>query len=108
MPTALKSKVMAIIALSFSVSSCVYYPKQIEYYDAQCDITAKKLVLETKEMKDACSGPNANDPQGKACLTGILTLSGVSAIVSGSVVVVGSTVYWLEKEGRCIAKTQLN
>lgn len=101
----LKSKTIAIVTSLF-ISGCVYYPQKIEYYDAQCGITAKKLVLETKDMKDACSHPNSDDPAGKACLAGIISMSAVSAIVSGSIVVVGSTVYWLEKEGRCIAKTK--
>ena len=109
MPTALKkSKITAIIALSLFSSSCAFYPKKIEYYDDQCNIIAKKMVLETEEMKvTPCSGSNSNDPDGKICLAyvgGIITLSAASAIVSGSLVVVGNTVYWLEKEGRCIAK----
>lgn len=102
-----KSKMMIIIALSLFISSCVFYPKKIEYYDEQCGIVAKKLVLETEEMKRTCS-PNPNDPESKECLahlTGIISMSAASAIVSGSLVVVGSAVYWLEKEGRCIAKT---
>ena len=104
MPTALKSKLMLIILLSLLVSSCVYYPRKIEHYDAECKITFNTLELETKEMKDACAKTNSNDPSGAACLTGILTLSAASAIVSGSLVVVGNTAYWLEKEGRCLAK----
>lgn len=104
MPTALKLKKMAIITLSLFISSCVYYPKKIEHYDAQCDITFKKLELETKEMKDACSRPNSNDAAGMTCLTGVLTMSAVSAIVSGTIVIVGNIAYWLEKEGRCLVK----
>jgi len=103
---AIESRTIAIIALSLFISGCVYYPRKIEYYDAQCDITVKKLVLETKEMKDACASPDSSDPEGKTCLAGIASLSAMSAIVSGSIVVVGSTVYWLEKEGRCITKTK--
>lgn len=92
----------AVLALSMLVSGCVVYPKQIEYY-TDCDIKAKKLVLETEAMKAACSA-SSGDPEGKACLGGLLTLGVASAIVSGSIVVIGNTVYWLEKEGKCLAK----
>lgn len=109
MPAVLKkSKIIAIIALSLFISSCVFYPKKIEYYDDHCNIVSRKLVLETEKMNGtSCSGSNSNDPESQICLAylaGIITLSAASAIVSGSLVVVGNTVYWLEKEGRCIAK----
>jgi hypothetical protein len=38
----------------------------------------------------------------------VLGTTALSAIVSGSLVVAGNTVYWLEKEARCIAKTNSN
>lgn len=38
---------------------------------------------------------------------GVLLVGGVvsaaSAVISGSIVLVGNTVYWLEKRGRCVA-----
>ena len=91
-----------IIALSILVSGCVVYTKKIEYY-TECEVKAKKLVLETEAMKGACSA-NSGDPEGKACLGGLIALGAASAIISGSIVVVGNTVYWLEKEGKCLAK----
>jgi hypothetical protein len=91
-----------IIALSVLVSGCVFYPKKIEYY-TECDIKAKKLVLETEAMKGACSA-NSGDSDGKACLGGLIAMGAASAIISGSIVVVGNTVYWLEKEGKCLVK----
>lgn len=104
MPVALKSKRVTAIALLLCISGCVFYPKKIEYYDVECDIKFKMLVLETEEMKDTCSRPKPDDPYGNTCLMAVLGTTALSAIVSGSVVVVGSTVYWLEKEGRCLAK----
>ena len=41
---------------------------------------------------------------GDACayfLVGIGAVVATTAVVSGSVVVVGNTVYWLEKRGKC-------
>jgi hypothetical protein len=101
-------RTLTVIALSLSISSCVFYPKQTEYYDAECDIKFRKLVLESKEMKDACLRPKSDDPDGNTCLMAVLGTTALSAIVSGSLVVAGNTVYWLEKEARCIAKTNSN
>ncbi len=100
MPPAHKTQ-STIIVLSLLVSSCVFHPKKIEYY-SECDIKAKKLVLETKAMKGSCSA-SSGDPDGKACLAGLVAMGIASAVIAGSIVVVGNTVYWLEKEGKCIA-----
>jgi hypothetical protein len=94
----------AILAFSFFVSGCVFYPKKIEYYDSDCEIQARRLVLETKTMKESCPGSSSGNSDDVACLALILAVSTGSAIVSGSIVVVGNTVYWLEKKGKCIAK----
>ena len=94
----------AIVALSFFISGCVFYPRAVEYYDAQCEIRYRTLVLETETMKESCSGPSSNDPQGHGCLALVVAMSAGSAIVSGSIVVAGNTIYWLEKEGKCLAK----
>jgi len=93
-----------IVALSFFVSGCVFYPRTIEYYDAGCDIKYRTLVLGTEEMKKDCSGQKLKDPQSEACFALVVAMSAGSAIVSGSIVVVGNTVYWLEKQGKCLAK----
>ncbi len=92
----------AIIALSLLASGCVVHPKKIEYY-SECDIKAKKLVLETDAMKGACSS-GSGDSDNKACVGGLIAMGVASAIISGSLVVIGNTVYWLEKEGKCMAK----
>jgi len=104
MSTVLKSKLLLLISLPLLVSGCVYYPHKIEHYDEQCKITFNTVELESKEMKDACARTNSSDPTGAACLAGILTLTAASAIVSGSLVLVGNTAYWLEKKGRCLAQ----
>lgn len=106
MPAPLKSKMTTtIVTLSLFISGCVYYPKKIEYYDAECDIKFKMLVLETDEMKDTCLRQKSGDPNGNLCLMAVIGTTALSAIISGSLVVVGNTVYWLEKEAMCIAKT---
>ncbi|HEY0664691.1 MAG TPA: hypothetical protein VGD24_01360 [Gallionella sp.] len=68
----------------------------------------RTYLLESKEMTDTCSRPSSDDPEGNACLMAVLGTTALTAIVSGSLIVAGNTVYWLEKEARCIAKTNSN
>lgn len=93
-----------MVAVAFFASGCVFYPRTIEYYDAQCEIRYRKLVLESEAMKESCSVPSSSDPEGRSCLAFVVAMSAGSAIVSRSIVVVGNTVYWLERKGKCLAK----
>ncbi len=84
--------------IAFLLTGCAYYPKQIEYYDAECNITYKKLILKNSEF-----GMRQGSCQNEACIATLLSIP-VQALVAGSIVVAGNTVFWLEKEGKCILK----
>jgi len=46
--------------------------------------------------------------QGQDCAAMLLaagTLAATSAVVTGGIVITGNVVYWVEKQGRCIATT---
>ncbi|MEN8179854.1 MAG: hypothetical protein ABFS39_14725 [Pseudomonadota bacterium] len=87
-----------LIACVFQVG-CVFYPRQVQQYDADCEIKYKKLILEHNELR----GIRINCTN-EGCLAALLLIP-IEAIVAGSIVVVGNTVYWLEKEGRCLLKS---
>src|SRR5437016_3195047 len=92
-------KCATIIGPALLISGCIYYPKRVEVYDSDCSIKTRKLVLGviTSNGVGSCgSGSGAG-----ACLAAIAAVGPVTAVVSGSIVVVGNTLYWLEKEGRC-------
>ena len=71
-----------VIAASVFVSSCIVYPKKVEFYDPECETIVKK-TLEVDVKPDVCSFD-------EACLV-ILGVSAASAVVSGSIVV-GNTI----------------
>ena len=46
--------------------------------------------------------------QGQSCAEMLLaagTIAATSAVVSGGIVITSNVVYWVEKQGRCIAAT---
>lgn len=102
MKVQIKVMIVTTLAVPLFISGCVFYPKQIERYSVECDLEFKMLVLETKELKDTCSRPAAKVPHGNACLMAALGTTALPAIVPGSVAIVGSKIYWLEKDARCI------
>jgi hypothetical protein len=90
-------KLATIVGLTLLISGCIYYPKRIEVYDSDCGIKSRKLVL---DVVGSNAGPCAGGSVG-ACLAVLAAVGPVTAVVSGSIVVVGNTLYWLEKEGKC-------
>lgn len=80
------------------LQACVFVPKTREVYDADCRIFSRQAVLEHTELGELgrCSNQEC---VGALLFAGVI--SSASAIISGTIVVAGNTVYWLEKQGRC-------
>ena len=93
----LKNALLALTA-SLLVAACVSTSREIEYYDADCEIHSKKLVLDTQPLG------NLSCIQFRDCLATTLVIGAGSTIISGSIVVVGNTVYWLQRVGKCAAR----
>jgi hypothetical protein len=91
-------KFTSIVGVALLISGCIYYPKRVEVYDSDCNIKTRKLTLGVIASNSVpnCSGGNAGP-----CLAAIAAVGPVTAVVSGSIVVIGNTLYYLEKEGPC-------
>lgn len=94
-------KLLAVLPLAL-LQACVYVPRTREVYDAGCQVVYKQMVMESVQMRGAeqCT----RSPAAPECLVAALG-SGftvvASAVVSGSIVIAGNTLYWLEKQGSC-------
>ena len=76
--------------------ACVFYPKQVSYYDENCNDISKKFVLEESRHNYA-----VNTHCDDECLLLSLGIITVGAVVAGSVVVIGNTIYWFERQLEC-------
>lgn len=95
---------LALILLSSSVGACVVVPKKVASYDGKCMVSTQKIELTMEQIQTF----NDIDCFSKSCkseLTGALLTSTLvattSAIVSGSVALIGNTLYWVESQGEC-------
>ena len=73
-------------------------PRTVQVYDADCQITARQLVLDVQQI--GTFGRCANEGCA-AALVALGAVASVSAVISGSVVIVGNVVYWFEKRSLC-------
>src|SRR3970040_1904328 len=96
MTGARKSSALAIAA-SLVVAGCVSTAREVEYYDAECEIQYRKMVLDVQRLG------NLHCTQSRECLATTLVIGAGSTLIAGSIVIVGNTVYWLERGGKSAA-----
>lgn len=92
-----------LIFLTCILFGCAY-PRTIRVYDDECQVTARKMVLDVTAINS--SGKCAQD-DCVAQLVGEATVLATSTVISGSIVIAGNVVYWLEKKRNCNPKRVL-
>lgn len=88
----------ATFGLAAALAGCVLVPRTTEVYDPQCRTYVKQVVLQEVEIGTLGGCHN----EGCAVLLASLGVVAVaSAVISGSVAIVGNIVYWAERQGQC-------
>ena len=93
----LKLKCIAIclvLILTFNLAACLFVPETTANKNDDCQLVTKKWSLEFKKA-DISSRVEGE------ILVAIGAVAVGSLVVSGSVVVVGNTIHWLEQQGFC-------
>ncbi|TAH44079.1 MAG: hypothetical protein EYC67_13860 [Betaproteobacteria bacterium] len=88
----------AIALAAVALGGCVFLPHTTSEYDARCDIMRRHMVLRPHQV-DAFLGCRNEGCAALLVLAGAVTAA--SVVISGSVAVVGDSVYWLEAQGQC-------
>ena len=92
-----RTSTLALCFAPLLLAGCVS-PRVVNFYDPDCQIVARKveLTLEKTEALDACSNHEC-----AAQIVGAAVSVAASAVVSGSIAVVGNVVFWMEKTAKC-------
>jgi len=102
-----------ILICLLKVTGCVYVPKtDTDEDDEKCQLKTRSLTLDvynlTPEYTAAADDMHqliqGNCTEAECLLIVLLTPIAISAgsfIVSGSIIVAGNTVHWIEKQGKC-------
>jgi len=94
-------KPLFLLMLVALLASCSFVPAKSKNqpYAYDCDMMTKKLSLATIEHQGNMCGHNTD---AAACLIAVGVVIPVgSLLVSGSVVLIGNTLHWLEYQGSC-------
>lgn len=89
---------LGLAALLVLPAACVVVPQTREVYDAECRMLKRQMRLETTVVGSfqSCTGDSC-----AAMLVATGAVTAASAVVSGSIAVVGNIVYWFEAQGQC-------
>lgn len=82
---------------------CVYVPENTHSYDEKCNVMRKKKVL---ALEEAIPMANCSNEACALLMASYGVVSAASFVVSGSIVVISNTVYWLEKPSNCELKSE--
>ena len=91
-------RVFTALVIGGAVQGCVFLPHVTTSYDAECQVVAKHVEL--KPVQIAVLAECRNEDCGALLVLAGVTAAG-SAVLSGSVAIVGNAVYWLERQGNC-------
>lgn len=71
----------------------MFVPRTVNEHHNNCHLVTKKFTLEEHQIGHLHC-------RNEGCLIALIP-SAVTLIVSGSVVLIGNTIHWLEKQGKC-------
>ncbi len=88
----------ALTLACLALQACVVVPQTRNVYDPECMVMKRQMTLEVAALGSfqSCGGD--------ACMAMLVALGAVTAataVVSGSVALVGNMVYWFEHQGQC-------
>ncbi len=93
-------RLSAVVFACAPLSACVMVPVTVTDYDAGCQVVTHHMELQAVQVGAITSCSN------QSCAALVIAAAGVtaaSAIISGSIVVVGNAAYWAEHRAGCAA-----
>lgn len=94
----LSVKALGSLLLPLLLSACVVVPRTEIVFDDDCKIQKRQMVLDVQQV--GYFGGCVNNGC-VALLVGVGAVATASAVISGSIAVIGNVVYWLERRGQC-------
>ncbi len=87
-----------LLPAMMTLQSCVVVPQTREVYDPDCRMLTRQMTLETAVLGgfQSCAGDGC-----AAMLAAAGAVTAASAVISGSIALVGNVVYWFERQGQC-------
>lgn len=88
-------KLLPLAPLALALSGCMVVPvlDNDKAASTSCETYTKSMSLKTVSWQPSCNN--------EECLATVVVIGAGSVLVSGSIVLVGNSVHWLEYQGTC-------
>ena len=98
---AFKSKIFIVTLLSIGLMGCIVKPNIESTYDQGCNVEKHRITLSVEQVAKFgarnCRNQHACKAQLVTQVVGASIILPVSAIISGSIALVGNTLFWLQE-----------
>jgi hypothetical protein len=94
-----RPRLAAVLALALLAGGCMVVPRTTHQYDPDCQLVHKRVTLDVQQVNAVAHCGSGADCAGQLAFLGLV--GAASAVVSGSVALVGNVAYWLERQGQC-------
>jgi hypothetical protein len=94
-------RVIVLVVLGVFISACIALPATRESKTSECELVTREMYIETRgpDLHELMIGTGSTE-ELVVIAAGLLIYS-VSWVVSGSIVLVGNTIHWIESKGKC-------
>jgi hypothetical protein len=92
------------VFVSLTLSSCVVKPTFKSDYDQDCQMLKREVQLSVEQVGHFQSLHCSNEEcmsQFLIQVVGATIIFSTTAVISGSIAVVGNTLYWVDEQGKC-------
>ena len=89
-----------LLMIIFTFSSCVVKSRSYSKYYNDCNVTSKKWELDYDFYIDSSVCRGSIEPLSCLAVLGV-AVPVFSTVVSGSIVLIGNSVHWLEYQSKC-------
>ncbi|MDF3012932.1 MAG: hypothetical protein K0Q78_1136 [Cellvibrio sp.] len=98
---------LLVTLLASALCACVVVPEKVASYDQKCMVATQKIELTVEQVAAFHDWDlHCTHFDCKSELVGLIASSALvttsSAVVSGSIALVGNTLYWMENQGKCL------
>lgn len=89
-----------MLACGALLAGCMVVPRTTSTYDPECQVVERRVTLQAQQVAVIGGCRHNAECGGLLAFYGLVAVG--SAVVSGSVAVVGNVVYWLEEQAQCL------
>lgn len=95
-------RIFVVLVFSMLISACIALPATKENENSNCDLVSHEMYVDTVVLGMPDFSKSEGNGEAELLVIGTgLAIYSVSWVISGSIVLIGNTILWLETKGKC-------